>query len=327
MIRIPLIVLGGFLGAGKTTLLNHMLSEAGGRRIAVMVNDFGPINVDAALIAEHDGETISLTNGCICCSIGSGLDAALMQVLERQPAPELIVIEASGVSDPGRIAQVGMSDPMLQLEAIVVMADAEHLPGQLDDPLLADTVARQIEAAGVVVLNKIDLVSAEDLSALKQRLVRQFGAIPAIEARHGRLPIEALSGQPAQLERLRQRNARTAQDAESPHPHSHPHEHAIEADHPFEGGSWSGAGIFNADQLIQALKQLPRSVIRVKGWVVTDRHGPAIVHLAGRRVRVERLPATQVIAMNELVYIGLKGEKVQAVMEQALGALVRASAH
>src|SRR5690606_4325844 len=102
---------------------------------------------------------------------------------------ELIVIEASGVSDPGRIAQVGMSDPMLQLEAVVVMADAGHLPGQLDDPLLADTVARQIEAAGVVVLNKIDLVSAEALSALKQRLVRQFGPIPAIEARHGRLPI------------------------------------------------------------------------------------------------------------------------------------------
>src|SRR5690606_15450359 len=161
MIRIPLIVLGGFLGAGKTTLLNHMLSEAGGRRIAVMVNDFGPINVDAALIAEHDGETISLTNGCICCSIGSGLDAALMQVLERQPAPELIVIEASGVSDPGRIAQVGMSDPMLQLEAIVVMVDADQATEQLDDPLLADTIARQIDAAGLLVLNKTDLAPAD----------------------------------------------------------------------------------------------------------------------------------------------------------------------
>lgn len=310
MARIPLIVLGGFLGAGKTTLLNHMLTEAAGRRIAVLVNDFGPINVDAALIADHDGETLSLTNGCICCSIGSGLDAALIRVLERQPAPELIVIEASGVSDPGRIAQVGMADPMLQLESVVVMVDAEQVSEQLDDPLLADTLVRQIKAAGLLVLNKIDLIPTQALYALRQRLTRQFGQMPVIETQHGQVPVEALSGQPDLLEALRV-------DA------GHDHAHAPPADHPFEGGRWSGTGMLSADQLVQTLKQLPRSVLRVKGWVVTDRHGPAIVHLAGRRVRFERRTADQAVPHNELVYIGLKGQGVQEHVCRALEGLGR----
>ncbi len=332
MKRIPLIVLGGFLGAGKTTLLNHMLTEAHGRRIAVLVNDFGPINVDAQLIADHDGETLSLTNGCICCSIGSGLDAALIQVLERDPAPELIVIEASGVSDPGRIAQVGLSDPMLQLEAVVVMVDTDQAPEQLDDPLLSDTLRRQIDGAGLLVLNKTDLVTASALQALKRRLSEQFGPIPVFETQHARVPVEVLSGQMACLDEMRRHGAQ--HDGEHVHAHADEHGHiavhddADAPDHPFEGGSWTGTGVLNADQLIQTLKQLPRAVIRLKGWVVTDRHGPVIVHLAGRRVRFEQSssprPAAADAQLNELVYIGIKHQNVPASVAQALEKLLPA---
>lgn len=305
MQRIPLIVLGGFLGAGKTTLLNHLLVNAAGRRIAVLVNDFGPINVDAELIADHDGQTLSLSNGCICCSIGSGLDAALIRVLEHEPAPELIVIEASGVSDPGRIAQVGMSDPLMQLEAVVVMVDAEQVADQLDDPLLADTLARQIESAGLLVLNKTDLVSSAQLEALKSRLTQQFGAIPMLHASHGQVPVEALTGLPEQLQ--------VRHDA---------HDHAQPPDHPFESGSWSGGGVLDADRLVKVLKQLPRSVIRVKGWVTTDRHGPAVVHMAGRRVRFDRGSAGHQAGLNQLVYIGLKQQHADEQATQAFERLL-----
>jgi G3E family GTPase len=159
-----------------------------------LVNDFGPVNVDAGLIAEHDGETISLTNGCVCCSMGSGLEDALIRVLERSPVPDLIVIEASGVSDPGRIAQVGLSDPMLQLETIVVMVDSEQVVSQLDDPLLGDTLARQIAAASLLVLNKTDLVDSAGLSAVRARLDAQFGSMAMLEASHARVPVQLLAG-------------------------------------------------------------------------------------------------------------------------------------
>jgi G3E family GTPase len=323
--RIPLVVLGGFLGAGKTTLLNHLLTQSGGRRIAVLVNDFGPVNVDAGLIAEHDGETISLTNGCVCCSMGSGLEDALIRVLERSPVPDLIVIEASGVSDPGRIAQVGLSDPMLQLETIVVMVDSEQVVSQL-------------------VLNKTDLVDSAGLSAVRARLDAQFGSMAMLEASHARVPVQLLAGGAdlaAGLETARKLDCADAPALgmeAAPHaPDGHHHHHAAgkirgvhpvdpqalspDPDHPFEGGSWRGEGVLDADQLTAALKRLPRTVIRVKGWVTTERHGRVIVHLAGGRVRFERVSSKAGAAMNELVYIGIRGADIHTAMHDALGKL------
>ena len=99
------IVLGGYLGAGKTTLLNHLLRHAQGRRIAVMVNDFGDIGIDADLIESTDGEVMNLSGGCICCSVGSDLVAALMALPQRVPPPDLVLIETSGVALPGSVAR------------------------------------------------------------------------------------------------------------------------------------------------------------------------------------------------------------------------------
>lgn len=322
MARIPLLVLGGFLGAGKTTLLNRLLTQTAGRRVAVLVNDFGAINVDAALIRQHDGETISLANGCICCSIGSGLDDALMRVLERNPLPELIVIECSGVSDPGLVAQVGVSDPMLQLEGVVVLVDAGQVALQLADPLLSDTLERQIGAAGLLVLNKVDLVDAAGLDACKSLLSDRFGPMAMVEAVEADVADDLLAWVFGGDAAARHADARPAHAGRA---HD---DHGAAPDHPFESGVWRSADVLEADALSSALKRLPRSVLRVKGEVVTDRHGRAIVHLAGGRVRFQKLPqsiqssaASAASAGNELVYIGMRGADIHRVVDDALHGL------
>src|SRR5260221_6929532 len=150
--QIPVTVIGGSLGAGKTTLLNRLLSQAQGVKLAVLVNDFGSVNIDAGLIASRDGETISLANGCVCCTIGDNLGLALHNLAERPDGPEHIVIEASGVADPAKIAHYAASHPRLALDSIVVVADAETVQERSHDKYVGDLVRLQLAGADVIVL-------------------------------------------------------------------------------------------------------------------------------------------------------------------------------
>lgn len=309
-VAVPLTVLGGFLGAGKTTLLNRLLAESAGKRLAILVNDFGPLNIDAALIARHDGETISLTNGCVCCSMEGGLDNALMRVLGGPAPPDWIVIEASGVSDPGRIAQVGMSDPLLQLEGVVVMVDAETLLEQAADPLLADTIQRQIAAADILVVNKADLVTPAHLEQVHRELAERFGERPAMDAVHGVVADGMLPLLPGAL--LAERRGATTHDAGAAPAHEH------EPEHPFASGLLNLDGLLDADALVAGLRQLPRSVVRIKGWVRTDRHGAALVQFAGRRIRFQRLESAPDGMANQLVYIGMRDTGLHDIVKQTI---------
>ena len=159
--QIPVTVIGGYLGAGKTTLLNRLLSEARGVKLAVLVNDFGSVNIDATLIAGRDGETISLANGCVCCSIGDNLGLALHELAERPDGPDRILIEASGVADPARIAHYAGSHPRLTLDSIVVVADPETIRARARDKYVGDLVRLQLAAADVILLSRTDIVDAE----------------------------------------------------------------------------------------------------------------------------------------------------------------------
>ena len=244
MNRIPLTVIGGFLGAGKTTLVNHLLRTAT-RRYGVLVNDFGAINIDAALIASQDGSTISLANGCVCCSLGEDLGDALAQLAARTPAPEHVIVEASGVSDPWRIAQLALIEPGFDLEPLIVLADASALLHQLADRWVADTVARQLAFAEVVVLNKIDL--ATDLPAVESRIAQLRPEARILHATNGALDADLLHFIPP--------------------PRPTPSRfHADVPQHAFPTRSWHCPGPFDRDRLRAALGDLPRSVLRLKGF-------------------------------------------------------------
>lgn len=166
--RTPLTVISGYLGAGKTTLINKLVAQDHGLNLLVIVNDFGAINIDAELIARADGEQIALTNGCVCCSMDQDLVRALQDALARQPRPDQIIVEASGIADPASIAQIAGQEGDLGYPAIVTLVDAENAPALLADELAAPQLKQQITAADLVLLTKTDDPDPALLATLKE---------------------------------------------------------------------------------------------------------------------------------------------------------------
>ncbi|MGM0561169.1 MAG: CobW family GTP-binding protein [Pseudomonadota bacterium] len=189
---IPLSVIGGFLGSGKTTLINSLLQQNEGRRLAVLVNDFGDINIDAELISAHDGQTLQLSNGCICCTIGDSLTRSLMDMAALEEPPDHLVIEASGVSDPGRIAQIGLAGGAYRLQAVCVLADAANLLEHAQDRYVGDSVIHQLRRADFLALNKCDLVTETERQTVRQQLISWGIKAPVMETTQGQVPLSLL---------------------------------------------------------------------------------------------------------------------------------------
>lgn len=181
---IPVTIIGGYLGAGKTTLINHLLTANHGRRIAVLVNDFGAVNIDVGLIADVADDTISLTNGCVCCSIHDDLGAALDLQTRRDRPPDHIVIETSGVAEPARILTYATAWPGIRLDAVVTLVDAETIQARAEDKFVGRVVRRQLAAADFLVVNKLDLVTDADHLHLSQWLSHQAPTARLIGAMH-----------------------------------------------------------------------------------------------------------------------------------------------
>lgn len=316
---IPVTVIGGFLGAGKTTLLLHWLQHSAGRRIAVLVNDFGALNIDAALVAQASGdaggETIAPPNGCVCCAIGDDLSAALGHVIAQQPPIDAIVIEASGVSDPWRIAQVALVDRQLVLAGVIVLVDAAALPAHLADPLLADSLSRPLAHADLVLLNHADRCDTSTLASARAWVAQHAAAVPLLATVQARLPAGLAAtwlGRGTALHQARGGGlAATLQDSARNSADRSAAQHARQYDR------WSvqPGGQFNPKHLRAWLRALPPGVLRLKGVLpglaggADPATGPSWweLHYAGRHGQLRRLPAAPAGGA-ALLAIGLAGQ-------------------
>jgi len=187
----PILLVTGFLGTGKTTVVNHILTQAERRRIAAVVNDFGAINIDAELIAGASDGVVSLTNGCICCSLEGDLLRTLAGILRRNPRPDYIVIETSGVADPADIVR-NLMDPMIwkeaPLETVLCVIDSTMPVSNLDDALLRS----QLRAADVVALSKTDLMEATGDEGIRDAVKALRPTAVLVDAPHGQVPVTLL---------------------------------------------------------------------------------------------------------------------------------------
>ncbi len=193
MAPIPVTVLTGFLGAGKTTLLNRLLRDADGRRYAVIVNEYGELGIDGALVVGADEEVYELNNGCVCCKLRGDLIRVASNLVRRPGGFDGILIETSGLADPAPVVQTFSFDDLLRqhtrLDSVICIADARHLAAQLHE---APEAGAQVAQADLVLLNKADLADAQTLS-FAERAVLQLNPTAELQrAVHGDIPLASL---------------------------------------------------------------------------------------------------------------------------------------
>jgi G3E family GTPase len=316
-------VLTGFLGAGKTTLLNRILHADHGLKVTVMVNDFGSINIDTQLVVGVEGETVSLANGCICCTIRGDLLEAALQLLGRREPPEYLLIEASGVSDPWAVAEtfeLPELRPYFHLDGVITVVDAEYARKQQH---YEDLIVEQVSAADIVVLSKVDLVDEAQRAEVEEwvrRIVPRARILPAVQ---GEVPFNLLLGigryklelTPAQPHHEHEHHHEHGPDGDHDHDHHHDHEHGPDCDHDhdhdhgaaFSSWSYTSAQPFALKALREVVLNLPVEIFRAKGllYLADVPHRRAILQAVGPRVNVslgepwgEEPPRTQLVFLS-----------------------------
>jgi G3E family GTPase len=193
--KIPVTVLTGYLGAGKTTLLNRILTEDHGKRYAVIVNEFGEVGIDNDLIVGADEEVFEMNNGCVCCTVRGDLIRVLSGLMKRKGKFDAIVVETTGLADPGPVAQTFFVDDDVkartELDSVTTVVDAKHLPLRLQD---SKEAVEQIAFADQIVLNKTDLVDEAELAAVEAAIRRLNPIAPIHRTQRSQVPLNAILG-------------------------------------------------------------------------------------------------------------------------------------
>ena len=225
--KIPVTVLTGYLGAGKTTLLNRILSEPHGQKFAVIVNEFGEIGIDNDLVVGADEEVFEMNNGCICCTVRGDLVRIIDGLMRRKGKFDGIIVETTGFADPAPVAQTFFVDENVgrktRLDAVVTVADAKWLKDRLKD---APEAKNQIAFADVILINKADLVSPEELSDVEARIrgINPYARVHKTERCAIALP-EVLGRNAFDLDRILDLEPDFLETGEHHHDHDHDHDH------------------------------------------------------------------------------------------------------
>lgn len=297
---IPVTVITGYLGSGKTTLLNRLLTYEHGRKVAVIVNEFGEVGIDSQLVMNADEEILEMNNGCICCTVRGDLIRIIGSLLERQEKFDYLVIETTGLADPAPVIQSFFMDEIMrsktELDAVVTVVDAKHIWDHWD----SSEAQEQIAFADVILLNKMDLVLPEQIDVLKKQ-IRAANAIAKIYCTQNcELMIDSILG----VKAFDLKNA-LAIDPEFLSEDAHEHDQTVSSI------SITEAGSVNSDRLTTWLNQLVQTqgqnIFRMKGILNVDNEDRRFV-LQGVHMLLEGRPGKpwkpHENRPNEMVFIG-----------------------
>lgn len=304
---IPVTLVAGFLGAGKTTLLNHILQGGHGLKIAVVVNDFGSINIDAELVSDVGEGMVSLANGCICCVIRSDLISAVLKLADRPERPDHIVIESSGVADPASVERAFMVPEVwssVRYEGVISVVDADQSFALAAEH--GNLAEQQVRGGDLIILNKVDLVNGEQLAAVRSWIEKIKPGAEILETSHCSLPTEILLG-------VQNKSRPTGLPVSIENTKTH--------GHAFESWSYESSNPLSLYLFQELLKNLPTEIMRAKGFLFTTekRHRRLVLQFVGRRATIAvegewngQLPETRLVFIAKSETVNFKA------VEQAL---------